>query len=164
MERKVTTWVDGRIDDLVIKPLKPHADTRGWLAELFRVDEISNDLLPTMGYVSMTLPGTVRGPHAHSSQTDYFGFVGPGRFMLRVWDNRPGSATYGHRQSLIVGTGNPVVAVVPPGIVHAYRNISDTEGYVLNFPNRLYAGRNRKEPVDEVRHENQQPCVFSMED
>jgi len=164
MKKKAITWAESRIDDLVIRPLKPHSDGRGWLAELFRVDETPADLLPAMGYVSMTLPGTVRGPHGHSSQTDYFGFVGPGRFLLRIWDNRPDSATYGHKQSAIVGEGNPVVVVVPPGLVHAYKNISATEGFVLNFPNRLYAGRNRKEPVDEVRYEDLKPVVYSMED
>jgi dTDP-4-dehydrorhamnose 3,5-epimerase len=39
-------------------------------------------------------------------------------------------------------------------VVHAYRNISRTErGMVLNYPDTLYAGQGRNEPVDEVRHE-----------
>jgi dTDP-4-dehydrorhamnose 3,5-epimerase len=43
---------------------------------------------------------------------------------------------------------------VPPGVVHAYRNISRTErGTVLNYPDTLYAGWGKSEPVDEVRHE-----------
>jgi hypothetical protein len=27
------------------------------------------------------------------------------------------------------------------------------DAYVLNFPDKLYAGQNRSEPVDEIRHE-----------
>jgi dTDP-4-dehydrorhamnose 3,5-epimerase len=42
---------------------------------------------------------------------------------------------------------------VPPGVVHAYRNVGDDDAFVLNFPDRLYAGKNKAEPVDEIRHE-----------
>ena len=43
---------------------------------------------------------------------------------------------------------------MPPGVVHAYRNLSRAErGLVLNYPDRLYAGTGRREPVDEIRHE-----------
>ena len=36
---------------------------------------------------------------------------------------------------------------------HAYRNVGETDATVLNFPDRLYAGWGKKEPVDEIRHE-----------
>ena len=38
-------------------------------------------------------------------------------------------------------------------MVHAYRNIGGVDGIVFNGPNRLYAGDGKKEPVDEIRHE-----------
>jgi hypothetical protein len=31
--------------------------------------------------------------------------------------------------------------------------VSSTVGIVINCPNALYAGRDYKEPVDEIRHE-----------
>ena len=31
---------------------------------------------------------------------------------------------------------------------------SSIDAVVLNFPNRLFAGRGKKQPVDEIRHEN----------
>jgi len=43
--------------------------------------------------------------------------------------------------------------VVPPDVVHGYKNISDVDGLVVNCPDRLFAGWNRSEPVDEIRHE-----------
>jgi dTDP-4-dehydrorhamnose 3,5-epimerase len=52
--------------------------------------------------------------------------------------------------------------VVPPGIVHAYRNSGDHEGMVFNFPDRLYAGWGRKEKVDEVRHEDDPGSPFQV--
>jgi dTDP-4-dehydrorhamnose 3,5-epimerase len=34
---------------------------------------------------------------------------------------------------------------------------------VLNFPNRLYAGEGKKEPVDEIRHEVDPASIFRTE-
>jgi dTDP-4-dehydrorhamnose 3,5-epimerase len=64
---------------------------------------------------------------------------------------------------MTVGEDNPVVVVVPPGVVHGYRNLASTDGLVLNFPNRLYAGEGRKQPVDEIRYEEEDSAAFSME-
>ena len=157
-------WTPGDIDGVVITPLKQHSDPRGWLGELFRSDETPAELMPAMAYVSMTYPGVTRGPHEHVDQTDTFGFVGPGTFRLKLWDARRDSPTYGYCLTVDAGAGNPAIAVVPPGVVHGYRNVSDENGLVLNFPNRLYAGRQRREPVDEIRHEDEPDGAFRMDD
>jgi dTDP-4-dehydrorhamnose 3,5-epimerase len=34
---------------------------------------------------------------------------------------------------------------------------------VFNGPNRLYAGRGKKEPVDEIRHEDLQDGPFALD-
>ena len=46
------------------------------------------------------------------------------------------------------------MVVVPPGVVHSYRNLSERPGLVFNFPNRLYGGTGKCYPVDEIRHED----------
>jgi dTDP-4-dehydrorhamnose 3,5-epimerase len=144
----------GQIDGVVVTPLVRHVDERGYLMETFRADTLPDGILPAMSYVSVTEPGVERGPHEHAAQTDIFAFPGPGTFMIVLWDARPGSPTRGARMRLFGGGDAPVSVVVPPGVVHAYRNISHTErGVVLNYPDALYAGRGRKEPVDETRHE-----------
>lgn len=164
MKETAVRWVEGRINGVLLRPLKMHSDERGWLAELYRTDELPPELVPLMGYLSVTHPGCTRGPHAHIRQTDYFGFVFPARFKLKLWDNRKDSATYGHTVTQVVGDTNLLIAVVPPGVVHGYKNISDQDGVILNFPNSLYAGKGRKESIDEIRYEDQQPVIFSMED
>jgi dTDP-4-dehydrorhamnose 3,5-epimerase len=64
---------------------------------------------------------------------------------------------------LIVGADNPVTVIIPPGVVHGYRNISAAErGMVLNFPNRLYRGWGRQEEVDEIRHEDDIDSPFVL--
>lgn len=135
---------------VVIKSLQSRGDARGHLTELFRSDELPDGFLPGMGYISVTHPGVSRGPHEHVAQTDLFAFV-DGTYELRLWENRPGHAPW----SLVISVGieNPSTVIVPPGIVHGYKNIGSDDAYVLNFPDKLYAGPNRSEPVDEIRHE-----------
>jgi dTDP-4-dehydrorhamnose 3,5-epimerase len=159
-----TNWTKGPIDGVVINKLTKHLDERGFLCETFRSDELPPDLKPVMSYVSYTEPGFARGPHEHTAQTDIFSFIGPGNFKLKLWDNRPGSATYGHYTSLFCGADNPVTVIIPPGIVHGYKNISTTErGSVLNYPDRLFMGKGREEPVDEIRHEDDPESPFQMD-
>lgn len=153
----------GRIHDVVVKPLVKHLDERGWLSELFRHDELEKDLLPAMAYISMTQPGIARGPHEHVTQTDCFCFVGPSNFKVYLWDHREGSPTRGTRQIVFAGVDSPKVVIVPPGIVHAYKNIGTENGFVFNAPNRLYAGQGKKEPVDEIRHEDVKDSPFSLD-
>jgi dTDP-4-dehydrorhamnose 3,5-epimerase len=156
-------YTDGPIEGVVIRPLKFFNDKRGWLAEIFRHDELDQDRWPVMMYVSSTLPGVARGPHEHVDQTDGFAFIGPSDFRLFLWDTRPNSPTRGHRTVVTVGASNPAAAWIPPGVVHAYRNVGDISGLVFNAPNRLYAGRGKKEPVDEIRHEDADPRKFPMD-
>ena len=151
------------MDGLEIHRPQCHRDNRGWLIEFFRQDELRPDQIPCMAYVSMTLPGVVRGPHEHRHQTDIICFAGPSNFTLQLWDNRPNSPTYGKSRSLQGGEDKPLIVIIPPGIVHAYRNIGQVEGLVLNAPNRLYAGDGRQEDVDEIRYEDQPDCPFKLE-
>uniref|UniRef100_A0A7C4CB74 dTDP-4-dehydrorhamnose 3,5-epimerase n=1 Tax=candidate division WOR-3 bacterium TaxID=2052148 RepID=A0A7C4CB74_UNCW3 len=145
-----------------------HEDARGWLVETFRTDWLEAAGLaparPQMAYVSLTRPGVVRGPHAHSEQTDLFAFIGPSDFKVFLWDNRAGSAVFGRRLTLVLGETAPGLLLVPPGVVHAYRNVGRIDGLVMNYPNRLFAGPGRAGPVDEIRYEDRPDSGFRLED
>jgi len=147
-------WVRDIIDGVTIRSLTRYSDARGWLMELFRVDEVEEAVNPAMSYISMTAPGVARGPHEHIDQTDYFCFAGPSTFKVYLWDRRKDSATYRVRQVELAGEGDPKVVIVPPGVVHAYKNVGKAEGLVVNFPNRLFKGKGKKEAVDEIRYED----------
>jgi dTDP-4-dehydrorhamnose 3,5-epimerase len=162
-ERTRDGFVEGVIDGVVCRPLAPYRDQRGWLAELYREDELPGEQHPVMAYVSETSVGVARGPHEHVDQTDYFAFLGPGEFCLYLWDARADSATRGHRMKLFVGESNKQAVIVPPGVVHAYKNIGTTAGWVFNGPNRLYAGVGKQSPVDEIRHENQADSPYRFD-
>lgn len=149
----MTRFTEGPIEGVEFRPLIRRADDRGWLMELFRADELTSNLLPQMAYVSETSPGVTRGPHEHREQSDCFAFIGPGDFRIYLWDARPVSPTFGHRLKRDVGARDRQLVLVPPGVVHAYRNVGATPGWVFNAANKLYAGVGRTDPVDEIRHE-----------
>ncbi|HEY0003459.1 MAG TPA: dTDP-4-dehydrorhamnose 3,5-epimerase family protein [Pyrinomonadaceae bacterium] len=154
----------GKIRDVVVYDLRKFVDERGWLAELFRHDELAEEFYPAMAYISSTEPGITRGPHEHTEQADLFYFIGPSNFKLRMWDNRTDSETYNHVMTLFVGADNPKGIIIPKGVAHAYRNIGHTSGIVINCPNRLYMGHGKHEPVDEIRHEDDPDTIFRIED
>ena len=152
----------GPIEGLIWKALRKFHDARGWLCELFRSDELPAEFHPLMGYVSVTQPGVARGPHEHLDQADCFCFLGPSQFKVFLWDNRRASPTYRAHQTKVVGAVEPMLLVIPKGVVHAYQNIGAEPGMVFNFPNRLYRGPGGKDPVDEIRHEEDPNSCFRL--
>ncbi len=148
------------IKGVSVKDIKKYVDERGWLAELYRSDEIEESIFPQMSYVSLTMPGIIRGPHEHKYQTDYFCFLGPSDFKIILWDNRKDSPTYLYKTILFLGENNPASLIVPPGVVHAYKNAGCKKGLVINAANKLFAGKMKKEQIDEVRYENDPGTIF----
>jgi dTDP-4-dehydrorhamnose 3,5-epimerase len=65
---------------------------------------------------------------------------------------------------LFMGACNPGSIIVPKGVVHCYRCVSAEPGWVLNCPNRLYAGQGKREPVDEIRHEDDPENPFVLDE
>ena len=132
---------DGDIEGVFVKKMETYADNRGWLGELFRKDDPSpkpnphrrirrrEQFYPAMSYISITNPDVVRGPHEHREQTDYFCFLG--KFKLYLWDNRKDSPT--HKNKKIFENADRLIVVVPPGVVHAYKNTGEKDAIVLNF-------------------------------
>lgn len=152
--------MSSKIEGVIMRPLSRYNDSRGWLTELYRDDELPEGFKPAMSYLSVTQPGVARGPHEHVDQTDLFAFL-DGAYELFLWENRPGKSADPEVHK--VGADNSVVVFVPPGVVHAYRNVGDREAFVMNFPDQLYAGQGKKEPVDEIRHEADPDSPFKLD-
>lgn len=154
-------FTKGPIEGVVITPFRKFVDERGWLAEIFRHDELPAWFRPEMSYVSVTNPGVLRGPHEHVDQTDLFCWVGPGDFKLTLWDNRPTSPTYLNRMEVAMGVNNPGSAIIPKGVVHCFRCISHESGFVISCPDRLFMGKGKAALIDEIRYEDdpQNPFV-----
>lgn len=150
----------GSIEGVLIASFRKFIDERGWLAEIFRHDELPAWFRPEMSYVSVTNPGVLRGPHEHVDQADLFCWVGPGDFKLTLWDNRADSPTYLNRMEVAMGGNNPGYALIPKGVVHCYRCISAEPGLVINCPDRMFMGEGKLLPIDEIRHEDDPESPF----
>ena len=149
------------IEGVEVMPLRYHRDPRGWLAEIYREDEMH--VRPVMAYVSLTHPGVARGPHEHRDQADVFVFMGPSTFRIHLWDNRPDSRTRDRTMRFEAGENWPARVVVPAGVVHAYLNVGPRDGLVINCPDRLYAGPGRRESVDEIRWEDDPSGRYALD-
>jgi dTDP-4-dehydrorhamnose 3,5-epimerase len=149
------------INGVIIKELKKYEDERGYLMEVYRRDEI--DLGVAMAYLSVTLPGVARGPHEHVYQTDYFIFPGAGDFNLYLWDRRANSTTFGEKLEIVVGASNPCTVIVPPGVVHGYKCVSDVPAVSINFPDKLYKGVAKSEEIDEIRWEQDANSPYKID-
>lgn len=149
------------IKGVIIKNLTKNEDERGWLTEIFRQDELDG-YQPVMSYISSTKPGVIRGPHEHKFQSDCFVFIGPGTFELYLWDRRESSETNGEHMKMEVGENNPVLVIVPPGVVHGYKCIGDKDAWSINFPDKLYKGENKSEEVDEIRWEKDPSSPYKI--
>jgi len=152
------------IEGVIIKELTLHKDSRGWLIEIFRQDELDSCLFPVMSYISMTKPGESRGPHEHKEQTDLFCFFGTSDFKLYLWDNRTESKSYQKSEILTIVKDTRYSIIIPPGVVHGYKNFGDVEGLIINAPNQLHAGEGKRGEVDVIRYEDDPACPFRMED
>lgn len=153
------------IEGVKIIPVRSYDDERGLFVEMFRKDSLLSDIASRMQMAtySWTKAGMSRGPHEHLRQTDNFFFIGPSDFKLYLWDNRKTSPTYKKKMVEKVGRSRMVAVIVPPGVVHGYKNIGDKEGLSINFPDRLYKGVDKKEASDEIRHEKDEGPSFIMD-
>jgi len=143
--------VDTKIKFAFIFELDRHEDDRGSLVELFRSDK--SPFIPEMAYVSKTNPGVLRGPHQHEEQTDMFVFQ-DGKFEVYLWNNKGGVPV--EMETHEAGEDRPLLVIVPPRTIHAYKNVSDQSAVVFNAPDRLYGGPGKLYPVDEIRLEDNQ--------
>ncbi len=148
------------IKGIVIKELNKFEDGRGWLSEIFRQDE--TEFKPKMAYASFSNFGAIRGPHEHVKQSDFFCFFGPGDFKMYLWDNRKDSPTFGEKMEMTVGQSNAVSILIPPGVVHGYKCVSENGAYYVNLPDAFYKGEDKKEEVDEIRWEGKEDSPFTI--
>ena len=149
------------INGVIVKELTKYEDDRGYLMEIYRRDEVDSGV--AMSYLSVTLPGVARGPHEHVYQTDYFIFPGAGDFTLYLWDRRANSTTFGEKIEMTVGASYPCTVIVPPGVVHGYKCISEDPAVSINFPDKLYKGVAKKDEIDEIRWEKDTNSPYKID-
>lgn len=133
------------IEGVKVKKLKVIPDERGKLMEILRHDE---PIFKRFGQVYMTTakPGVVKAWHYHKKQDDNFTCI-YGKMRLALYDARKNSSTYKEINEFIISLDDPMLVVIPKGIYHGFKGISDCEAIVINVPTKAY---NCKDP-DEYR-------------
>ncbi|OGE79522.1 MAG: spore coat protein [Candidatus Doudnabacteria bacterium RIFCSPHIGHO2_01_FULL_46_14] len=115
-----------------IKNLKIHQDIPdteeqatklGFLMEILRSDE---EIFKKFGQSTMTVAyqGTIKGFHFHEKQDDMW-FMANGRCLIVLHDLRPDSPTKGETQTLYSGKDDYKLVVIPVGVAHGYKVLSE---------------------------------------
>lgn len=136
-------------------------DERGFLMEMLRSDWEEFQKFGQV-YVTAVYPGVVKGWHYHKIQTDYFICIA-GMAKVVLYDAREDSPTYGEINEFFMGTQNPMLLVIPPGVMHGFKGISQEMTLIVNVPTELY---NYDQP-DEYRlpaHTDQIPYDWARKD
>ncbi len=110
-----------------IKKLKIHKDSRGWLAEILRREEIDTNKEFGQFYITTARPGIVRANHYHKRKTEWFCIVkGKGKLVLKDLKTN-------EIQEIIIGEGNMVTVKIPPNVAHGAENIGKGTMYLLAY-------------------------------
>jgi dTDP-4-dehydrorhamnose 3,5-epimerase len=141
------------IEGVQSKRLKVIPDERGLLMEMLRCDD---PLFQKFGqvYLSVVYPGVVKGWHYHRNQTDHFVFV-KGMAKVVLYDRREGSPTRGEVNEFFMGEHNPLLLLIPPGVLHGMKGVGTEPAFLVNIPTEPY---NYENP-DEYRVDPRSPEV-----
>jgi len=129
------------IEGVFLKELVTHLDDRGDVIELWSegwAEYKKGDVgATTHVYQSATDPGVVKCWHLHDIHTDQF-TVTRGKLQVSMIDVRVDSPTFGHVNKVILGIQKPRFLRIPPGIMHGWKALGDTESIVVNFQSHLF--------------------------
>lgn len=130
-----------------VQPYPVWPDDRGYFLEVARLGQGFTEHFPresTQVSSALSYPGTIKAFHFHRRQTDCWVPV-QGMLQVALVDLRPGSATFGARNTFYVGVHRRWQLLVPPGIGHGYKVIGTDPALLIYLTDRLY------DPQDEGR-------------
>jgi dTDP-4-dehydrorhamnose 3,5-epimerase-like enzyme len=110
----------------VLQTVKTHSDARGALFEPLSDAELGAQ---KNVHVVLTQPNEVRGNHVHHTATETTTVVGP--CLIRLKES-------GVIRDVEVAAGEIRRLVIPPGVVHAYRNTGSGVMVLVSFSTNLH--------------------------
>lgn len=127
--------------------LKMIVDGRGDVIELWSLpwlQTLPGLIQPQHVYQSATDYSVIKAWHLHAIHTDQF-TVTRGKMQVVCVDIRPDSPTFTHVNSFIMGIQAPAMLIIPPGIMHGWKALSQPETIVVNLQSHPY------DPDDEFK-------------
>jgi len=135
------------IDGVAVRPYDLWPDDRGYFLEVARMRQGLAAAFPiesTQVSAALSYSGTIKAFHFHKHQTDLW-LPCQGMFQVALVDLRPGSPTFGVKNTLYAGQLKPWQIRIPPGVGHGYKIIGEAAGMLVYVTDRLY------NPKDEGR-------------
>jgi dTDP-4-dehydrorhamnose 3,5-epimerase len=140
--------IDGvKIKNLVVHQDIPDAEQAGvepgFLAEIVRNDD---GLIKKFGQSTFTTAykGTIKGFHYHEKQDDLW-FVATGKVLVVLHDLRPDSPTHKKTETLFAGRDDYKLIVIPVGVAHGYKVLSDEPVILIYYTTEAYDPKNPDE-------------------
>jgi dTDP-4-dehydrorhamnose 3,5-epimerase len=135
------------IEGVRVEPFPVWPDDRGYFLEVARtgtglISEFPSDA--TQVSAALSYPGTIKAFHYHRRQTDVWVVAG-GMLQVALIDLRPGSRTFGGKNTMYIGELRTWQVLIPPGVGHGYKVIGDRPAMLVYVTNRFY------DPEDEGR-------------
>lgn len=130
----------GKIDGVWLKQVRTFTDDRGLLGELLRADDpYYGSSFETCAQTTLTMsyPGVIKAFHWHHTQDDAW-FCVTGMIQAVMYDQREGSPTYGLTEVYCIGQHNPVVLIIPRGVVHGYRVLGPDPAWIVYHTSTPY--------------------------
>jgi dTDP-4-dehydrorhamnose 3,5-epimerase len=114
---------DSRIEDVVVRALTRHGDSRGGFTETYRTEWFDGPPM-VQGNRSDSAAGTIRGLHFHRKQADYWLCL-RGTLLVCLHDTRPDSSTSGVTQGIVLTSDTNTGIYIPPGVAHGFAALED---------------------------------------
>lgn len=114
-----------------IRNLEKKEDTRGWLIEVLKKDDITKEGVGQF-YISAANPGQTKANHYHTRKTEWFCVInGNGELLLEDIKTM-------ETQKVPMSIGRPVLVKIPPNIAHAIKNIGKDTLILLSYVNETF--------------------------
>lgn len=115
----------------------------GFLMEVLRNNE---GLLKKFGQTTFTVAyaGTIKAFHWHKKQDDLW-FVATGKAMVVLHDLREDSKTLGETQVIYAGSDDYKLILIPVGVAHGYKVLSDEPVLLFYHTTEPYNAKNPDE-------------------
>ena len=128
------------IEGVRVQPFPLWSDDRVYFLEAMRAGcGLVAEFPMSATQVSATLsyPGTIKAFHYHRQQTDCW-IPSMGALQVALVDLRPGSPTFGARNTLYVGVLRPWQIAIPPGVGHGYKALGSEPSMLIYVTSQFY--------------------------
>lgn len=119
------------MEEIQTKKLVKHVDNRGWLAEIFRPEDVNKTM---KGQVTITAahPGIIKANHYHKKMNEWYCVI-KGKMHIVLKDMRTGE-----RQEITLSEDDLKLIKITPWIAHGFKNTSDDMLIVLMYIDRPF--------------------------